>query len=93
MRGRAETLSELEGCKCSLYNPVSDLTWESSQWEGGMMEEVEEHSFLGEVGGSGVVCWFFFCSRHPPLQIYAHRDFLARLKLPSLPLRELITIC
>lgn len=44
MRGRAGTLSELERCECSLYNPVSDPTWESSQCEWEMMEEVEEHS-------------------------------------------------
>lgn len=60
MRGGAEKLSELERCECSLYNPVSDLTWERSHGEWGRMVKVEERSCLGEVGGSGVIFFFLF---------------------------------
>lgn len=58
MRGGAEKLSELGRCQCSLYNPVLDLTWERSQCECGRMVKVEERSYLGEVGGSGVIYFF-----------------------------------
>lgn len=33
MRGGGEKLSEVERCECSLYNPVSDLSWEYFQGE------------------------------------------------------------
>lgn len=55
------------------------------------MMEVEECSYLGEVGGSGVVVvllWVFFHR----LQMYTRR-FPGQTQVPSPPLRELIMVC
>lgn len=77
----AEKLSELERCERSLYNPVSDLTWEHSHCEWGRMVKVEERSYLGKVGGSGVI---FFSTASK----FTHVGSPARLKFPSSPQRS-----